>query len=131
MRACAEARAERTWISDEMIASYSELHARGFAHSVEVWEGPLLVGGIYGVTIGRTFAGESMFHLRTDASKIAFATLVVSLRASGYELFDVQVMNPHLESLGCVELSREEFLQKHEASVARGPTLLCLHHPSR
>ncbi len=121
MKGCADARPGHTWISAKMIAAYSELHERGFAHSVEVWEGQSLVGGIYGVTVGRTFAGESMFHRVTDASKIAFAALAYSLRESGYELFDVQVLNPHLESLGCIELERSEFLDAHRASVAKGP----------
>ncbi len=126
MRACGEVRDKKTWISDEMIEAYGELHDRGFAHSVEVWDGDALVGGIYGVTVGGTFAGESMFHKRTDASKIAFAALVDALRASGYVLFDVQVLNPHLESLGCIEIARRAFLEKHEASVRSGPRLLLL-----
>jgi leucyl/phenylalanyl-tRNA--protein transferase len=100
---------------------------------VEVWEtsddaegGRELVGGIYGVGIGGLFAGESMFHRRTDASKIAFATLVESLRASGFELFDVQVLNPHLESLGCIEIPRDEYLDRVERAVARPPIRLAL-----
>jgi leucyl/phenylalanyl-tRNA--protein transferase len=84
------------------------------------------VGGIYGVAIGGFFAGESMFHRRTDGSKIAFATLVHALRASGFELFDVQVMNPHLRSLGCVEVTRKEYLDRLERAVARDPVRLSL-----
>lgn len=117
MRACATAReAEGTWITNGMVACYTHLHALGHAHSLEVWEGEQLVGGIYGVRVGRVFAGESMFHLRTDASKVAFAELAMRLHAAGFELFDVQVMNPHLESLGCVEIPREEYLQRFAAA---------------
>ncbi len=111
MRECG-ARRGGTWIVEEMIEAYSELHALGWAHSVEVWEGPALVGGIYGIAIGGVFAGESMFHRRTDASKIAFAALVDRLQKGGYALFDVQVMNDHLASLGCIEVPRDEYLDR-------------------
>lgn len=121
MRACGETRPEGTWILPELIQGYARLHELGWAHSVEVWaregEGETLVGGIYGVAIGGVFAGESMFHVRTDASKIAFATLVERLRAGGYALFDVQVLNDHLVSLGCVEIPRVEYLAR--LAVAR------------
>jgi leucyl/phenylalanyl-tRNA--protein transferase len=116
MRACGDTRAEGTWIIPELIEGYARLHELGWAHSVEVWadEGGVeqLVGGIYGVSIGGVFAGESMFHRRTDASKIAFATLVEKLRAGGFALFDVQVLNDHLVSLGCVEIPRAEYLRR-------------------
>lgn len=99
-----------TWISEEMIAAYGELHRRGIAHSVEVcWQGEL-VGGLYGVALGRIFHGESMFHLRTDASKVGFAALVARLQACGYFLIDCQVPTPHLASLGAFAIAREEFL---------------------
>ncbi|HEY8079990.1 MAG TPA: leucyl/phenylalanyl-tRNA--protein transferase, partial [Labilithrix sp.] len=98
MRRCGETRAKNTWIIPDLVAGYVKLHTLGWAHSVEVWEGRELVGGIYGIAIGGLFAGESMFHTRTDASKIAFATLVARLRDAGYVLFDVQVENPHLTS---------------------------------
>ena len=101
-----------TWITRDMQAAYCGLHRLGHAHSIEVWDGADLVGGIYGVAMGAAFAGESMFHTRTDASKIAFAHLVLRLRRSGFVLFDVQVPNPHLESLGCELLPREEYLQR-------------------
>ena len=114
MRMCGLTRPEGTWIIPELIAGYNELHRLGWAHSVEVWEtnsdGRELVGGIYGVTVGGIFAGESMFHTRTDCSKIAFASLALKLRAAGYTTFDVQVQNPHLESLGCVEVPRRDYL---------------------
>ena len=105
----------------EMVEAYTALHRLGWAHSVEVWDGEELVGGIYGIAIGGAFAGESMFHARTDASKIAFANLVEHLRAGGFTLFDVQVMNPHLESLGCVEIARGEYLAKLVIAQAAGP----------
>lgn len=114
MRACAEPTAARpeTWISDDFIASYTELHRRGHAHSVEVWEGDELVGGLYGVSIGGFFGGESMFHRRTDASKAAVAHLVSHLRRRGFVLLDAQVPNPHLMRLGAVAISRREYLAR-------------------
>lgn len=118
MRACGETRPNGTWITNEMIQGYGMLHRLGWAHSVEVWEGELLVGGIYGVAIGGLFAGESMFHRRTDASKIAFATLVEKLRAGGFALFDVQVMNDHLASLGCIEIRRAGYLDRLEKALS-------------
>jgi leucyl/phenylalanyl-tRNA--protein transferase len=121
MRMCGETRGHATWIIPELVAGYTRLHELGWAHSVEVWEDDQLVGGIYGVAIGGLFAGESMFHLRTDASKIAFANLVLKLRAAGYVLFDVQVQNPHLESLGCIEIPRREYLAKVATAIAQSP----------
>ncbi|MBM3867524.1 MAG: leucyl/phenylalanyl-tRNA--protein transferase [Verrucomicrobia bacterium] len=99
-----------TWITEEMVAAYCELHRRGFAHSVEVsWQGEL-VGGLYGVALGRLFHGESMFHLKADASKVGFATLVARLAAAGYALIDCQVPTAHLASLGAYAVDRDEFL---------------------
>ena len=128
MRMCGETRANATWIIPELEHGYAELHELGWAHSVEVWEksesspgGRNLVGGIYGVAIGRLFAGESMFHARTDTSKIAFASLVAKLRAAGYVLFDVQVQNPHLASLGCTEITRREYLGRLKDALSRDP----------
>jgi leucyl/phenylalanyl-tRNA--protein transferase len=115
MRACGETRPEGTWITKELAEGYADLHRLGWTHSVEVWEGGTegeLVGGIYGVAAGGLFAGESMFHLRTDASKIAFASLVDRLRRGGFVLFDVQVMTSHLESLGCIEIPRSQYLDR-------------------
>lgn len=117
MRACGETRPDGTWITPEMLEGYSALHRLGWAHSVEVWEGEELVGGIYGVAIGGLFAGESMFHRRTDASKLAFVALVERLRAGGFVLFDVQVMNDHLLSLGCVEVRRAGYLDRLERAL--------------
>lgn len=120
--ACGETRAETgTWITPALLEGYVRLHELGWAHSVEVWDtrsGPRrLVGGIYGVAIGGAFAGESMFHRETDCSKLAFASLVGMLRAGGFTLFDVQVMNPHLASLGCEEIPRDTYLDR--LTVAR------------
>jgi leucyl/phenylalanyl-tRNA---protein transferase len=110
MIACGTEREGGTWITPELRAGYLKMHQLGFAHSVEVWDEHELAGGIYGVAIGSIFAGESMFHRRTDASKIAFAALAHALVASGFTWFDVQVQNPHLESLGCQEVARDTFL---------------------
>jgi leucyl/phenylalanyl-tRNA--protein transferase len=127
MHLCGETRANNTWIIPDLVRGYVQLHELGWAHSVEVWEpragGRALVGGIYGVSIGGLFAGESMFHLRTDASKIAFATLAEKLRSAGYALFDVQVQNPHLESLGCQEIPRGEYLARLRDALALSPAL--------
>jgi leucyl/phenylalanyl-tRNA--protein transferase len=125
MHACGETRKGETWIIPELERGYSELHRLGWAHSVEVWETASgareLVGGIYGVAIGGLFAGESMFHARTDTSKIAFASLVAALRRAGYVLFDVQVKNPHLTSLGCVEIPRREYLARLREALEHRP----------
>jgi leucyl/phenylalanyl-tRNA--protein transferase len=114
MRRCAEVPRpgqDGTWITEEMIAAYSELHRLGHAHSVEVsWEGRL-VGGLYGVALGSVFHGESMFHHRADASKVGFATLVARLAASGYRLIDCQVPTAHLASLGAFAVTRADFLE--------------------
>jgi leucyl/phenylalanyl-tRNA--protein transferase len=124
IRSCGETRAKGTWIIPELLEGYVNLHRMGWAHSVEVWEKPrTLIGGIYGVAINGLFAGESMFHLRTDASKIAFATLASKLKESGFALFDVQVQNPHLESLGCVEIPRREYLRRLADALRLAPLL--------
>lgn len=111
MRACAAPRtyADGTWISEEIIAGYSALHERGLAHSVEVWRDKELVGGLYGIALGRVFFGESMFSRADNASKVGFAHLVRQLRAWDFQLIDCQVANDHLFSLGAVEIPREEF----------------------
>ena len=133
MRLCGETRAKATWIIPELVAGYEKLHELGWTHSVEVWEttpsagdapSRVLIGGIYGLAIGGMFAGESMFHLRTDASKIAFVTLAEKLRGAGFALFDVQVQNPHLESLGCVEIPRAEYLTRLRAALPLTPRLV-------
>jgi len=113
--ACREtrlARGEGTWLGDEMVDAYQRLHHSGFAHSVEVWEEKELVGGLYGVVLGRCFFGESMFHRRTDASKIGLVGLARRLAEKQFELIDCQLPNPHLFSLGAKEISRAEFLKR-------------------
>jgi len=120
MRRCAEPTASRpsTWISEDFITSYCELHRRGLAHSVEVYENEEVVGGLYGVTMGGFFGGESMFARRSDASKIALCHLVAHLRTRGFALLDAQVMNPHLASLGACDISRAEFLRRLREALA-------------
>ncbi len=112
MRACAEPRPDQggTWISDAIVGAYSGLHRAGFAHSVETWVDGELVGGLYGIALGRVFFGESMFMRRTDASKIAFAHLVSQLRRWQFELIDCQQQTEHLATLGAAPISRAEFL---------------------
>ncbi|HYF02458.1 MAG TPA: leucyl/phenylalanyl-tRNA--protein transferase [Patescibacteria group bacterium] len=95
---------QSTWISDEFIHSYTQLHERGNAHSVETWHNGELVGGLYGVAIGGAFFGESMFSTMSDASKVAFARLVEILKNGGFILLDTQYINPHTESLGAIEI---------------------------
>lgn len=109
-----------TWINSEMLQAYVRFHHEGCAHSVEVWEGETLVGGIYGVDVDGAFAGESMFHLQPNASKLALLHLVDLLRQCGREWMDIQMMTPHLESLGAREISRDEFLEKLARAHARG-----------
>jgi leucyl/phenylalanyl-tRNA--protein transferase len=101
-----------TWINDPIFALYRALHDTGHAHSLELWEGDALVGGVYGVTLGQAFFGESMFSRRTDASKVALAYLVHRLRAGGFTLFDTQFLTPHLASLGGVEITRGEYRRR-------------------
>jgi leucyl/phenylalanyl-tRNA--protein transferase len=114
MDGCAAPRAgsSGTWISSEMHAAYRQLHRNGHAHSVEIWQDGELTGGLYGIASGCMFFGESMFSRRTDASKIAFAWLVVQLKNWGYPLIDCQVHNPHLVTLGAEEITRETFLEE-------------------
>ncbi len=100
-----------TWITGEMQKAYIELHQLGYAHSAEAWEGDTLVGGLYGVSLGGIFCGESMFFRRPNASKAAFITLIEHLRSRGVELIDSQIHTPHLESLGAIEIPRQEYLR--------------------
>jgi len=100
-----------TWITDEMEEAYIELHKKGFAKSVEVWEKGELVGGLYGIDLGHVFTGESMFSKVSNTSKLAFIFLCEVLQKENYALLDCQMYNPHLESLGAREIPREDFLQ--------------------
>lgn len=99
-----------TWITNDMIEAYCKLNELGIAKSVEVWQEDKLVGGLYGVDLGHVFCGESMFSTVSNASKVAFIALVNQLKVANYNLLDCQVYNPHLESLGCREIDREEFM---------------------
>lgn len=116
---------DSTWITPEMQKAYIELYRLGFAHSIEAWEEEKLVGGLYGVSLGGTFCGESMYADRPDASKVAFVKLVEVLKAWGFDLIDCQVHTDHLERFGAREVPREEFLQRLSASLekptVRGP----------
>ncbi|TWI02357.1 leucyl/phenylalanyl-tRNA--protein transferase [Flavobacterium tiangeerense] len=100
-----------TWITNDMIEAYCKLDDLGIAKSVEVWQDDNLVGGLYGVDLGHIFCGESMFSLVSNASKVAFIALVNHLKKENYKLLDCQVYNPHLESLGCREIPRNEFMR--------------------
>ena len=100
-----------TWISDEMIDAYCKLNELGIAKSVEVWQNDQLVGGLYGIDLGHVFCGESMFSTVSNASKMAFIALVNYLKTNNYKLLDCQVYNDHLDSLGCREIPRTEFMK--------------------
>jgi len=123
MRACAETDRNDedagTWISEEIVASYLELHRRGLAHSVETWLDDRLAGGLYGVALGGAFFGESMFHHVTDASKVALAALVERLRTRGLRLLDVQWVTPHLEQFGAIEIPRDVYMTRLEQALKR------------
>ena len=112
VKACAAPRRgdTGTWIIDEMIAAYCHLHRLGHAHSVEVWVGDELAGGIYGVAVGRVFCGESMFSRHTNGSKVAMAYLCQWLVGQGFNLLDCQLNNPHLEKMGAQSMPREQYL---------------------
>jgi leucyl/phenylalanyl-tRNA--protein transferase len=125
MQACAQSARngqQGTWITPELIDGYTALHARGLAHSVETYLGTQLVGGLYGVSLGRAFFGESMFATVNDASKIAFVTLMGQLVAWGFEFIDCQVHTPHLERFGAHLVRRATFLERLHATLA---------HPAR
>ncbi len=125
IRRCAEQRRpgqDGTWITPEMIQAYSRLHRRGVAHSFEAWDGEGLAGGLYGVSLGAAFFGESMFADRPDASKVAFVSSVEWLAARGFDLVDCQVRTAHLERFGAREIPRREFLDRLGRALAR-PTL--------
>lgn len=113
--ACADR--PETWINAEILSLYSALHRMGHAHSLEVWDEEELVGGVYGVTLGAAFFGESMFSRQRDASKVALAWLVHRLRAGGFVLFDTQFLTPHLASLGAVEIPRAAYHERLKAAL--------------
>jgi leucyl/phenylalanyl-tRNA--protein transferase len=117
---CAEAAADRpdTWINGAIEQVFRDLHTQGFAHSVECWDGERLVGGLYGLALGRAFFGESMVSRATDASKVALAWLVARLRVGGFTLLDCQFQTAHLQTLGAVEIDRTDYLALLSAALA-------------
>jgi leucyl/phenylalanyl-tRNA--protein transferase len=122
VRACAEVPrpgAQGTWITRDMMRAYVRLHEMGYAHSAEAWEHGRLVGGIYGVSLGGAFFGESMFTRRSDASKVAFAVLMRQLERWGFDFLDCQMRTPHLERMGAVLWPRKAFLEALAHSVGR------------
>ncbi len=125
IRACADTDRKDndpgTWINEEILESYVELHRQGIAHSVETWQDSRLVGGLYGVALGGAFFGESMFHRVTDASKVALASLVERMRARGFRLLDIQWVTPHLEQFGAIEISRTRYLRQLGRCPRRRP----------
>ena len=116
VRGCADR--EETWINDTIFDLYRDLNRMGHAHCQEIWDGDELVGGVYGVSLGCAFFGESMFSRRTNASKVALAYLVDRLRQTGFTLFDTQFLTAHLKSLGGVEVERNDYLRALEKAVA-------------
>jgi leucyl/phenylalanyl-tRNA--protein transferase len=121
MRACAEPAPDRdqSWINDEILRLYTALHASGHAHSVECWQDEKLVGGLYGVSLGGAFFGESMFSRARDASKVALVHLVARLLTGGYELLDTQFITSHLATFGTIEIPRTEYLNRLDRALAR------------
>jgi leucyl/phenylalanyl-tRNA--protein transferase len=121
IRACSMPRNGETdtWISEEIIEVFLKLHRLGLAHSVESWLDGQLAGGLYGMAMGGAFFGESMFFLKPQASKVAFAFLVAHLRQKGFLLLDAQIMNPHLEMLGAVEIAHEQYMAQLETALAK------------
>lgn len=117
VRACADR--DETWINAPLLALYQALHRMGHAHSFEVWDGEALIGGVFGVTLGAAFFGESMFSRRTDASKVALACLVNHLNRAGFLLFDTQFLTPHLASLGAVEIPRADYQRRLQGALGR------------
>lgn len=124
--ACAAPREQQsqTWISAGIRDVFVELHHRGFGHSVEAWDEGELVGGLYGVALGGLFAGESMFHRATDASKVCLVALVERLRERGFALLDIQFITPHLARFGAIEISRHDYERRLEEAL----TLRCIFH---
>ncbi len=123
IRACSQAPRpgqDGTWITPEMVEAYIEFHRLGHAHSVEVWEGSELVGGIYGVEVGGVFAGESMFYKKPNASKLALLHLIELLKSRGASWIDIQMLTPHMKALGACEIKRDDFLKELSRAHALG-----------
>jgi leucyl/phenylalanyl-tRNA--protein transferase len=123
IRACAEPRQGQpgTWITPAMIQSFNQLHALGWAHSIEIWAGDELIGGLYGLAVGRVFCAESKFHRKTNASKAALGCLLNILKGWSFDLVDSQVHNPHLVRLGAIDLDRTRFLEILKRGIDRPP----------
>jgi len=119
MRACMTTRPDGSWISEPLIAVYSRLHELGFAHSVEAWHEGELAGGLYGVSLGGAFFGESMFHYQRDASKVCLVHLVQRLRERGFELLDTQANTDHLRRFGCIDVPATEYLKRLRAALSK------------
>lgn len=119
VKGCTYRPEEGTWITPEVANAYGEFHRRGYAHSVEVWQQGVLVGGLYGVAIGGLFAGESMFSTVSDASKIALVALVSRLKQKGYQLFDLQIINEHTSTMGASEISRDDYLARVKSAIKK------------
>lgn len=121
IHACATCneRTNKTWITQEMKSAYFKLYELGFAHSVEVWNEDQLIGGLYGLSIGAVFFGESMFHIKPDASKLALYFLCQTLKNWHYDFIDCQLPTEHLKSLGCIAISRKRFLQQLQKSIQK------------
>lgn len=119
VKGCTYRPEEGTWITPEVAKAYGEFHRRGYAHSVEVWQQGVLVGGLYGVAIGGLFAGESMFSTVSDASKIALVALVSRLKQKGYQLFDLQIINEHTSMMGASEISRDDYLARVKSAIKK------------
>jgi len=119
MRACMTTRPDGSWISEPLIAVYSRLHELGFAHSVEAWHEGELAGGLYGVSLGGAFFGESMFHYQRDASKVCLVHLVQRLRERGFELLDTQANTDHLRRFGCIDIPSAEYLKRLRAALTK------------
>ena len=117
IRACANRK--DTWISEQIVQSYLELHRLGYAHSVESWKDSKLVGGLYGVAIGAAFFGESMFHTEKEASKVALVFLVERLFEKGFELLDTQFITPHLAQLGAIEISKDNYVERLKQAIKK------------
>ncbi|MEK7485968.1 MAG: leucyl/phenylalanyl-tRNA--protein transferase [Planctomycetota bacterium] len=110
---------ERTWISEEIIQAYIDLHQQGMAHSVEAWQDGILAGGLYGVSIGGAFMGESMFHRISEASKVCLVFLVERLKERGYEILDIQFMTQNLQRFGAIEIPKKEYLSRLKKALQK------------
>jgi len=119
MRACMNSRPEGSWISERLVEVYTALHAMGHAHSVECWQAGELAGGLYGVSLGAAFFGESMFHYQRDASKVALVHLVERLRERRFELLDTQASTQHLRRFGCVDIRAADYMKRLKSALAK------------